>query len=125
MNPLYEIIFVDNEKFIGGTLAETKWMQIPDKEIKRFTYYVPNTRQTIIEENFKRVYHYVECCSDLSGDKKGQVQLEYAYLIFEKEYEYEGYQINLRTKKIENILLKKDNEMIKNLNPIGWKKGGK
>ena len=32
---------------------------------------------------------------------------------------------SLKTKKIENILLKKNNEMVKNLNPIGWKKGGK
>ena len=125
MNPLYEIIFVDNEKFLGGTLVETKWMQIPDKEIKRFTYYVPNTKQTIVEEIFLRVYHYVECCSDLSGDKKGQVQLEYSYLIFEKEFEYEGYRTNLRTKKIENILLKKDNPWVNSLNPMGWKKGGK
>jgi len=125
MNPLYEIIFVDNEKFIGGTLAETKWMQIPDKEIKRFTYYVPNTRQTIVEDNFLRVYHFCECCTDLSGDKKGQVQLENSYLIFEKEYEFEGYRINLKTKKIENILLKKDNPWVNSLNPMGWKKGGK
>ena len=125
MNPLYEITFIDDSKFIGGTLSETKWMQIPDKPIKRFTYYVPNTKQVICEENFLRAYHYVEVCSDLSGDKKGITQLEYSYLIFEKEYEYEGYRINLKTKKIENILLKKDNEMVKNLNPIGWKKGGK
>ena len=125
MNPLYEIIFVDEEKFIGGTLSETKWMQIPDKEIKKFTYYVPNTKQIIVEENFKRVYHYVEVCSDLSGDKKGITQLEYTYLIFEKEYEYEGYRINLRTKTIKNMLIPKDSEMIKNLNPIGWKKGEK
>ena len=125
MNPLYEIIFVDNEKFIGGTLAETKWMQIPDKEIKRFTYYVPNTKQTIVEDNFLRVYHFCECCTDLSGDKKGQVQLEYSYLIFEKEFEFEGYRINLRTKKIENILLKKDNPWVNSLNPMGSKKGGK
>jgi hypothetical protein len=125
MNPLYEIIFVDDSKFIGGTLAETKWMQIPDKEIKKFTYFVPNTKQVIVEENFKRVYHYVEVCSDLSGDKKGITQLEYSYLIFEKEYEYEGYRINLRTKTAKIMLIQKDSEMIKNLNPIGWKKGGK
>jgi len=121
---LYTIIFEDNSVYQGGDLVNTLWTEIPDKSIKRFTYYVPNTKQTIVEDNFKRVYHYVEVCSDLSGDKKGQVQLEYSYLIFEKEYEFEGYRINLRTKKIENILLKKDNEMIKNLNPIGWKKGG-
>ena len=121
---LYTIIFEDNSVYQGGDLVNTLWTEIPDKSIKRFTYYVPNTKQTIVEDNFKRVYHYVEVCSDLSGDKKGQVQLEYSYLIFEKEYEFEGYRINLRTKKIENILLKKDNEMIKNLNPIGWKKEG-
>ena len=123
MNPLYEITFVDDSKFIGGTLAETKWMQISDKEIKKFIYFVPNTKQIICEENFKRIYHYVEVCSDLSGDKKGITQLEYSYLIFEKEFEYEGYKINLKTKKIENILLKKDNPWIKELNPLGWKKG--
>jgi hypothetical protein len=121
---LYELIFADGTKFSGGNYFETKWMQIPDKEIKKFTYFVPNTKQIIVEENFKRVYHYVEVCNDIMGDKKGQVQLEYTYLIFEKEYEYEGYKINLKTKKIETILLTKDNEMIKNLNPIGWKKGG-
>ena len=125
MNPLYEITFIDDSKFIGGTLSETKWMQIPDKPIKRFTYYVPNTKQVICEENFLRAYHYVEVCSDLSGDKKGITQLEYSYLIFEKEYEFECYKINLRTQKIENILLKKDNEMVNSLNPMGWKKGGK
>jgi hypothetical protein len=125
MNPLYEVIFVDDSKFIGGTLAETKWMQIPDKEIKKFTYFVPNKKQIISEENFKRVYHYVEVTQDIHQGNKGAVNLEYSYLIFEKEFEYEGYRINLKTKKIENLLLKKDNEYIKILNPIGWKKGGK
>ena len=122
---LYTIIFEDNSVYQGGDLVNTLWTEIPDKSIKRFTYYVPNTKQTIVEENFKRVYHYVEVCSDLSGDKKGQVQLEYSYLIFEKEFEYEGYRTNLRTKKIENILLKKDNPWVNSLNPMGWKKGGK
>lgn len=122
---LYEIIFADGEKFIGGNLIETKWMNIPDKPIKKFTYYVPNTKQIINEENFKRIYHYVEVTQDIHQGNKGKINLEYSYLIFEKEYEYEVHKINLKTKKIENILLKKDNEMIKNLNPIGWKKGGK
>ena len=123
MNPLYEITFVDNEKFIGGTLAETKWMQIPDKEIKRFTYYVLNTRQTIVEENFKRVYHYVEVCSDISGDKKGQVQLEYAYLLIEIGNEIIHYKINLKSNKILVETHNLNDKFISELNPLGWKKG--
>ena len=122
---LYTIIFEDNSVYQGGDLINTLWTGIPDKPIKKFTYYVPNTKQTIVEDNFLRVYHFCECCTDLSGDKKGQVQLEYSYLIFEKEFEYEGYRTNLRTKKIENILLKKDNPWVNSLNPMGWKKGGK
>ena len=123
MNPLYEIIFVDNEKFLGGTLVETKWMQIPDKEIKRFTYYVPNTKQTIVEENFKRVYHYVEVCSDISGDKKGQVQLEYAYLLIEIGNEIIHYKINLKSNKILVETHNLNDKFISELNPLGWKKG--
>ncbi len=122
---LYTIIFEDNSVYQGGDLVNTLWANIPDKPIKKFTYYVPNTKQIICEENFLRVYHYVEVTQDIHQGNKGAVNLEYSYLIFEKEFEYEGYRINLQTKKIENLLLKKDNEYVKSLNPMGWKKGGK
>jgi hypothetical protein len=120
MNPLYEIIFVDNEKFIGGTLIETKWMQIPNKKIKKLNYNLPNRKQIILED-YDAYYHFVEATNDIMGSKKGQIQLEFTYLIGKKENEYKVHKINLKTNQVEIKILDEKDKMIQELNPIGWR----
>jgi hypothetical protein len=120
---LYEIIFVDDSKFIGGTLAETKWMQIPDKKIKKLIYNLSNRKQIILED-YDAYYHFVEVTNDIMGEKKGQIQLEFTYLIGKKENEYKVHKINLKTNQVEIKILDEKDKMIQELNPIGWKKGG-
>lgn len=119
---LYKIIFEDNSTFLGGNLEQPKWLEIPDKKIKKLIYRLPNGKKIILE-NQDAYYHFIEVCYDIMGRKKGQKQLEYAYLIAKKDTTYKMYKIDLRTKQIETKILDELNEWINSLNPIGWKKG--
>lgn len=123
MNHLYEIEFLDGTKFLGGNLQETKWMQIPDRPIVKFTYNTPYGEILTIR-NAKRYYHYVEVVQDIMNGNKG-LSFEYTYLIFENTCgNFEITKFNLKTKKIESRdIIDKDCAIIKQLNPNGWKKG--
>jgi len=120
--PLFNIFFNDGSNYQGGTLEQPKWLDIPDKPIRSIFYSLPlGDFLTLI--GYEKYYHFVEVCKDLNGDRSGQVQLEFAYLIGKKGNDYRIYKISLRTGQIQIIDTDKDNEMIKQLNPIGWKKG--
>ena len=91
---LYSIVFDDNSTYSGGTLESPKWLEIPDKKIRSIFYSLP-LGDCLGLSGYDQYYHYVEVCSDLSGDKKGQVQLEFAYLIGKKGTTYKLYKVNL------------------------------
>ncbi|HED05176.1 MAG TPA: hypothetical protein ENI61_00660 [Ignavibacteria bacterium] len=40
---MYTVIFNDNSQFIGGSINDSKWNEMPNKPIKKLTYYVKNT----------------------------------------------------------------------------------
>jgi len=122
MNPLFQILFDDKTTFLGGNLKETKWQSIPDKKIITLIYFMPIGDALVLSE-YNAYYHYVEVTNDLTGPKKGQVQLEYIYLIGKKDTTYKLYKINLKTQQIEIQILTENDKLIKELNPIGWKKG--
>jgi hypothetical protein len=122
MNPLFRILFNDKSEFIGGDLIETKWQNIPDKKIITLIYFLP-IGDALILSDYNAYYHFVEVTQDLIGPKKGQVQIEFINLIGKKDTIYKLYRINLKTKQIEIKLLDKNDKLIKELNPIGWKKG--
>jgi len=122
MDNLYEIIFIDGTKFCGGNLQDTKWMQMPDKSIKKLTYRLPSGEK-IDCEGYNAYYHFVEVCQDIMNGNQGKVQLEYAYLITKDGPMCEVIKVNLRTNKFEQIVLDESSDFIRQLNPIGWKEG--
>jgi hypothetical protein len=80
MNSLYQIVFFDNSVYKGGDLKSPKWLEIPDKKIRSIFYQLP-FGDNLVLSGYDKYYHYIECTTDISGDKKGEVQLEFAYLI--------------------------------------------
>ena len=117
---LYTVIFEDNSVTFGGTIEEPKWLEIPEKKIRTIFYYLP-LGDCLGVSGYDKYYHYIECCEDLNGEKKGIRQLEFANLICKKDQQYKLYKINLKTGQLEIKLLEENNELIKQLNPIGWK----
>ena len=117
---LYTIIFEDNSIFQGGDLKNTKWLEIPNKKIRTVFYGLPLGDCLGLSE-YDKYYHYVEVCQDLNGDKKGENQLEFNYLIGKKGTMNKMYKINLRTGQVEIMILEEKDKMIHQLNPIGWK----
>lgn len=118
---LYTIIFKDTEKYSGGTLLETKWLNIPDKEISTIFYTLP-TGDVLCLTHFKRIYHFVEATKDIMGKEKGKVKIEFTHLLLEREERILHYKIN----QINGFILYEDitnSDMINQLNPNGWKKG--
>ena len=117
---LYTIVFNDNTKFSGGTLESPNWLNIPDKKIRSIFYQLP-LGDMLCLAGYDKYYHYVEVCKDFMGDRKGQVQLEFAYLIGKYKDECKVYKINLRTNQIEIKYLEEKDNFIQQLNPMGWK----
>ena len=117
---LYTIVFEDNSVFEGGTIETTLWMKIPNKKIRSIFYNIP-LGDCIGLSGYNSYYHFVETTVDLSGENKGQVQVEYTYLLGKKENQYKVYKINIKTGQIEIKIIDNNDNFIKQLNPQGWK----
>jgi hypothetical protein len=122
MKHLYEIIFIDGERFVGGTIQKPNWLQIPNKGIKKLIYSLPNGKKLICED-YKTYYHFVEVCQDIVNGAKGRIQIEYAYLITGTSEHYEVLKINLSSGESQLNMLKLNDDWISQLNPLGWKNG--
>ena len=118
--PLFNIFFNDGSNYQGGDYQNPKWLDIPDKPIRSIFYSLPlGDFLTLI--GYEKYYHFCEVTKDLMGDKKGQIQLEFVYLIGKKGDNYRIYKISLKTGQVEIIDTNKGNELIEQFNPIGWK----
>jgi hypothetical protein len=125
MKKLYDIYFQDGTNFEGGSIENTRWLEIPNKSIRKLVYYLPS-KEKISLENYDSYYHYIECTSDLNGKNAGKINNDYAYLITKEEEWYEIMKINLKIgTMVTTVVTGTDSEEISKLNPIGWKKGGK
>jgi hypothetical protein len=119
---LFTLIFSDNSKFIGEDLKTTKWQEIPDKSIRSIFYSLPSGDMLCLA-NFKRIYHYIEVTEDITGGRRGIVNLEFSHLLIERENKILHYKINLKNNNINLEILDKEDKYVNSLNPIGWKKG--
>jgi hypothetical protein len=119
---LYHIVFEDNTSLAAGTLQQPKWLDVPDKKIRSIFYSLP-TGDMICLAGFKKIYHYVEVTTDLTGAEKGKTKIEYTYLIIERDNKYIQYRINQINPSVEVNILSKDSQYIKSLNQVGWKLG--
>ena len=126
--PIYKIVFEDNSIFEGGhNLFNTKWMEIPNKKIKKLLYRLP-AGDYLCMGGYEEYFHRVEALTDISGKEKGKTKLQSIFLYGKKDKKVVVYQIGLMKginlgliyKKIVNI----EDEQIKKLNRNNWKRGG-
>lgn len=127
--PLFSIVFEDGSCFIGGnSYFQTKWMEIPNKPIKRIFYLLPNGDYLSLS-NYESYFHMIEAVEDVLGKTKGRKRIEYAYIMGKKENLVRSYRITLfETKnsryKIGDIVVREfdiNDKFIKGLNFDNWK----
>lgn len=127
--PLFNVIFEDGSCFTGGTnYFETKWMEIPNRKIKRIFYRLPDGNHLCLT-GYDKYFHMIEATKDLTGKNKGKVKIEYAYIMGKNKTEIISYRITLfnkgneryRTGDITVRTFDINDERIKKLNPDNWK----
>ena len=130
---LYTIVFDDDKTFIGGTILDTKWLEIPQKKIKRIFYRLPSG-DFLCLGGYNKYFHYIEAVRDLTGSERGKTKIEYAYIMGRKENKIKSYRIALFDKaschygnskyKLGDVTVREfdiNDEKIKKLNKKGWK----
>ena len=127
MKPTYAIKFFDGSLFFGGTsYYETRWTEIPRKQIKQLIYNLPDGNNLVLN-NAEEFYHFVEVVTNLNGINKGDTTIEYVYLLTRKEDKVISYRINIKkdiqgnTGSISRKEFKANNEWICKLNEEGWR----
>ena len=120
MKSLYTVIFEDNSNFLGGNFAETKWINIPNKPIKRIIYNLPNGDNLVLN-GYDDYFHMCEATTDLSGKNKGKTTLEFDYIMGRRGRIVNCYKINIKTGNINLKVFNKEDNFIKKLNENGWK----
>ncbi len=118
--PLFQIVFTDGTTFDGGTYEKTLWVEIPNKKIRSLFYLLP-TADYLGLGGYERFYHFVECTTDITGDKAGIKNLEYAYIIGQKKDYTTLYQIDLKIGCINLKNIKNDDKFLDTLNPSFWR----
>lgn len=121
--PIYSIILEDDTVFVGGCdYSDTKWSEIPiGKKIKRIFYKLP-IGDILLLSGGDKYCHLVEVTKDLNGAKSGKVNLEYAYIMKQKDNTVTCYKMNLQNKEL--ILCKEydiNDEFIKGISISSWK----
>jgi len=127
-HPLYTIIFEDESIFEGGTIMNTKWLEIPNKKIDRIFYKLP-TNDFMCLSGYDKYFHYIEAVQDLNGKERGKVKIENIYLMGRKENKVKSYRITLTNKpfdkhKVGDITVRNfdiNDDRIAKLNKKGWK----
>jgi len=119
--PLFQAILADGSIFIGGTLANTRWLEIPTENAIRTLLYTLPSGDYLTLTNYDNYYQYIEVTTDVIGGNKGDVNYEYAYVIGAKIEMAIVYKINLKTGAIEVQQLKMNDPYLLSLNPMGWK----
>ncbi len=97
---LYTIIFEDESTYNGGTIFDTKWLDIPTKKIKRIFYRLPGGNFLCLGK-YDKYFHYIEAVQDITGTERGKTKLEYAYIMGKKGRVVTSYRITLFTKKLD------------------------
>lgn len=126
--PIYKILFKDGTVFNGGLdYFNTKWLEIPNKEIKKLYYRLP-AGDYLLMAGYDKYFHRIEATVDLSGKEKGKTKLQSVYIYGKKEDKIVVYQIGLIKDVNLGMIYKKivdaNDDEIKKLNPNNWKQGG-
>ena len=120
MNHLFKIIFEDNTEFLGGTLSDSKWDQIPtDKRIQTLCYYLPE--KTIKLQGYDRYYHQVVRHYFLNSERRGETQIGNSYLFAQHKNKVYVKKMNFQTSEIEEFELDINDKKITQMNPVYWR----
>ena len=69
---LYQVIFKDGTKFDGGSsIYDSKWNEIPNKEIKLIKYVLPDGNFIVLHD-YKAYAYVIEATMDFYGPSKMQ-----------------------------------------------------
>lgn len=119
---IYTVVFEDETTFIGGNnYFETKWIEIPNKKIKRLFYRLPGGDYLCLAK-YDKYFHMVEATKDLNGENKGEAKLNCIYLFGQKNNQIVRYKIDLlNLGRFEKRILDINDKQIKGLNPNNWK----
>ncbi len=130
---LYIVEFNDGTSFEGGTISDTKWLDIADKKIKRIFYRLPDGNFLCLED-YEKYFHMIEVTMDITGKEKGKTNLEYAYIMGKRGRVVTSYRIALFKEvschhgdsryKLGDITRREfdiEHKRIKGLNSKGWK----
>jgi len=120
IKPLFVAVLEDESIYTGGDYYKTKWIEIPDKKIKRLFYTLPDGNHLCLDM-YDKYYHFIEGTNDLNGKNNGKVNLEYAYIMGSKNDKVICYKINLKNSNIERIEYNINDTFIKSLNSLGWR----
>ena len=125
---LYKIAFTDATYFDGGTIKETKWLEVPkDKEIRCLMYCLPDGNMLNLY-TYNQYFHMVEVTKDLTGKYAGNIKYHNIVLYCKKNnsdkvVKYKICLLNDKDKNIGDIqrtVIDYNNDEIKGLNPDGW-----
>jgi len=124
MDNIFELMFIDGTKYKGGIdYKDTKWKEIPDKEIAEIRYNVPNSDEVIDLKGYEKYYHMIEATMDVMNGNQGVLNIESAYIMGFKKGNIDVCRIYLKTGKYDMLNFDIEDSFIKKLNPIFWKKG--
>ena len=128
--PLYRIIFKDNSIFIGGdSLYNSKWAEIPDKEIIRLEYFLSDGSILVLQD-YGAYNFFIEATKNIMGKSLG-VRLENIYVMGLKENNVVSYRLRLigkrgQTKYVQGDITRRDYPFGKEFRgrpTTSWKKG--
>lgn len=120
---LFTVVFEDDSIFKGGeNYKETKWLEIPNKKIKRLFYKLPHGDYFCLS-GYEKYYHFIEATKDLNGKRKGEERLEYVYLMGKLGNKVIVYKISLKNggNYMSRYKLDGESDTITALNINGWR----
>jgi len=128
--PLFVVIFEDGKHYTGKTsYLETGWLGIlPTKPIKRIFYRLPNNDYLCLE-GYEKYFRMSEACKDLNGKHRGQVRIQYDYIMGLKQGKVTCYRITLHEGKdsrykigdLTTRIFDINDKFIKGLNKDNWR----
>lgn len=124
---LFVAVLEDDTTFVGGSSYEkSRWLELPDKKIKRLFYTLPDGNHVCLEL-YDKYFHMIEATTDLNGKNSGRVNIEYAYIMGSKDNKIICYKINLKQRpdknlgNIERIEYVKTDPFVIGLSKDGWR----
>ena len=126
MRPLFVAILEDDSTYVGGTYEKTLWLEIPkSKKIKRLFYSLPDGDHLCLDM-YDRYFTMIEATTDMSGKNAGKKNIEFAYVLGEKNNLVVSYKINLKEfdkgrGDIKKEYHEKNSPFILGLSKDGWR----